>query len=199
MSAGRWQLPSPAASSAPGYWSKRESALEQGWLLADLQQRFGHSLGGVGAPVRSHCELGFTSLGFGRAAATQCATTSAQRRDLGTDGDEVFVASGSFQSATVPADGTRQAAQLYAAWRQASPQIRQRILEQLQLFLKAQGSGEVQPTDASIQHVLRDLEMIAVLARRDYQRLKGATAELQHCNVWIKRRANRCVTSSIAP
>jgi hypothetical protein len=32
---------------------------------------------------------------------------------------------------------SRQAGQLYAAWRQAPPQIRQRLLEQPQLFLRS--------------------------------------------------------------
>jgi ParB family chromosome partitioning protein len=168
------------------HWSKRESALEEGWLLADLQQRFGHTLeqlarqfdrseswvsrrlalvevlpqsvqqqvrsGEISAPVATKYLLPVA-----RFSLQQCRQMAAA------------FAQGKFS--------TRQAGQLYAAWRQASPQIRQRILEQPQLFLKAQAETEVQPADHSIQPVLRDLEKIATLARRANQQLKGATAE----------------------
>jgi hypothetical protein len=66
---------------------------------------------------------------------------------------------------------SRQAGQLYAAWREASPQIRQRLLEQPQLFLKVQ--RETEPAAASpLQELLRDLEMIAAIAHRANRRLR---------------------------
>jgi ParB family transcriptional regulator, chromosome partitioning protein len=170
------------------HWSKRESALEEGWLLADLQQRFGHSLEELASQFDR--SLSWVSC---RLALVELLPESVQQQvRSGEISAQVAtkyllpVARSSLQECRQMATAfarckfsTRQAAQLYAAWRQASPQIRQRILEQPQLFLKAQGGGEVQPTDASIQQVLRDLEMIAALARRANQRLKGATAELQ--------------------
>jgi hypothetical protein len=44
--------------------SRRESALEQGWLLAEMEQRFGYSLEQLAA-FRSELELGIASPGAG--------------------------------------------------------------------------------------------------------------------------------------
>ena len=169
-------------------WSKRESALEEGWLLADLQQRFGY---GVQELARQFDRS--VSWVSRRLALVELLPQSVQQQvRTGEISAQVAmqyllpVARSSLEDGRQMAAAfarckfsTRQAAQLYAAWRQASPQIRQRILEQPQLFLKAQREAKVQPADASIQQVLGDLEMIAALARRANQRLKGATAELE--------------------
>ena len=169
-------------------WSKRESALEEGWLLADLQQRFGD---GVEELARQFDRS--VSWVARRLALVELLPQSVQQQvRTGEISAQVAmkyllpVARSSLADCRQMAAAfarckfsTRQAAQLYAAWRQASPQIRQRILEQPQLFLKAQRQAKVQPADASIQQVLGDLEMIAALARRANQRLKGATAELE--------------------
>jgi hypothetical protein len=60
---------------------------------------------------------------------------------------------------------SRQAGQLYAAWHEASPQIRARLLEQPQLFLKVQREAEAAAA-SSLQELLRDLEMVAASAHR---------------------------------
>ncbi len=169
-------------------WSKRESALEEGWLLADLQQRFGYGLEELARQFDR--SVSWVSR---RLALVELLPQSVQQQvRTGEISSQVAVkyllpvARSSLQDcrqmAAAFAGGkfsTRQAGQLYTAWRQASPQIRQRILEQPQLFLKAQGEAKLQPADHSIQQVLEDLEMIAALARRANQRLKRATAELQ--------------------
>ena len=61
---------------------------------------------------------------------------------------------------------SREAAQLYAAWRDAAPAIRQRILEQPQLYLKAQRQREPDPPADGVAELLRDLEMVAAITRR---------------------------------
>jgi hypothetical protein len=53
---------------------------------------------------------------------------------------------------------TRQAGQLYAAWRDGSPAIRKRILDEPELFFKAQRQVEPQATAASAAQLGRDLE-----------------------------------------
>jgi ParB family transcriptional regulator, chromosome partitioning protein len=170
------------------HWSKRESALEEGWLLADLQQRFGHNLAQLAHQFDR--SVGWISR---RLALVEVLPQSVQQQvRSGEISAQVAtkyllpVAHSSLQDcrqmAAAFARGkftARQAVQLYTAWRQASPQIRQRILQQPQLFLKAQGKTEVQPADHSIQQVRGDLEKIEVLARRANQRLKAATAELE--------------------
>jgi len=169
-------------------WSKRESALEEGWLLADLQHRFGHNLEQL-----AHQFDRSVSWVSRRLALVEVLPQSVQQQvrsgELSAHVATKYllpVARSSLQDCRQMADAfaggkvtTRQAVQLYTAWRQASPQMRQRILQQPLLFLKAQGETEVQPADSSIPQVLGDLEKFATLARRANQRLKGATAELE--------------------
>jgi ParB/RepB/Spo0J family partition protein len=169
-------------------WSQQESALEQGWLLADLHQRFGYDLQELAQ--RFDRSVNWVA---SRLALVELLPQSVQQQvRSGEISAQVAtkyllpVARSSLeqcrQMATVFARckfTTRQAGQLYAAWRQASPQIRQRILEQPQLFLKTQSEAKPPRTSSSIQQVLGDLEMIAAVARRANRRLKVASAELE--------------------
>jgi ParB-like chromosome segregation protein Spo0J len=167
-------------------WSKRESALEQGWRLADLQQRFSYDLDQLAQ--RFDRSVSWVA---SRLALVELLPQSVQQQvRSGEISAQVAtkyllpVARCSLEACRQMATAfarckftTRQAGQLYAAWRQASPQIRQRILEQPQLFLKTQ--SEAAPPPSSIQQVLGDLEMIAAVARRANRRLKAASAELE--------------------
>jgi ParB/RepB/Spo0J family partition protein len=169
-------------------WSPQESALEQGWLLADLQQRFGYDLEELAQRFDRSVKW-VTS----RLAMVELLPQSVQQQvRSGEISAQVAtkyllpVAGSSLEECRQMADAfarckftTRQAGQLYAAWRQASPQIRQRILELPQLFLKTQSQAAPPCTSSPIQQVLGDLEMIAAVARRANRRLKAATAELE--------------------
>jgi ParB/RepB/Spo0J family partition protein len=124
-------------------WSKRESALEQGWLLADLQQRFGYDLEQLAQ--RFDRSVSWVA---SRLALVELLPQSVQQQvRSGEISAQVAtkyllpVARSSLEDCRQMATAftrckfsTRQAAQLYAAWRQASPQIRQRILEQRSCF-----------------------------------------------------------------
>lgn len=171
------------------HWSQRESALEEGWLLADLQQRFGYSLQELAN--RFDRSVSWVS---GRLALVEVLPQSVQQQvRSGEISAQVAtkyllpVARSSLQECRQMAAAfarcqctTRQAGQLYAAWCQASPQIRQRLFEQPQLFLKTQSqAAPPPPADSSIQQVLGDLERIAAIARRANRRLKAATTELE--------------------
>jgi hypothetical protein len=68
---------------------------------------------------------------------------------------------------------TRQAGQLYAAWRGGSPVIRQRLLDEPTLFFKAQRQAEPKTTAAPVGELLRDLEMAAAIVNRATRRLAG--------------------------
>jgi ParB/RepB/Spo0J family partition protein len=167
-------------------WSKRESALEQGWRLADLQQRFGYDLDQLAQ--RFDRSVSWVA---SRLALVELLPQSVQQQvRSGEISAQVAtkyllpVARSSLEECRQMAAAfarckftTRQAGQLYAAWRQASPQIRQRLLEQPQLFLKTQSEAAPPCTSSPIQQVLGDLEMIAAVARRANRRLKAATAE----------------------
>jgi hypothetical protein len=70
---------------------------------------------------------------------------------------------------------TRQAGQWYAAWRDGSPLVRQRLLDQPELFFKAQRQAEPKAPAAGAG-LLRDLEMAAAIVNRAQRRLAGAGA-----------------------
>src|SRR5215831_10020938 len=74
---------------------------------------------------------------------------------------------------------SREAGQLYAAWREAAPAIRQRILQEPQLFLKAQRQREADPPPADgVAALMRDLDIAVAIIRRANRRLAGATVEV---------------------
>jgi hypothetical protein len=71
---------------------------------------------------------------------------------------------------------TREAGQLYAAWRKASPPIRKRILDAPDLFFKTQRQAHEKAATGTGAELLRDLEMIAAIVNRAQRRLTGAAA-----------------------
>src|SRR3954452_22669637 len=71
---------------------------------------------------------------------------------------------------------TREAGQLYAAWRRGSPAIRKRILDDPELFFKAQRQVQEKPPPGTGAELLRDLEMVVAIVSRAQRRLAGAAA-----------------------
>ncbi|PYY12515.1 MAG: hypothetical protein DMG69_01045 [Acidobacteria bacterium] len=169
-------------------WSPRESALEEGWLLAELEQRFGYSLEDLARQFDR--SVSWVSR---RLALVELLPESVQQQvRAGEISAQVAmkylvpVARSSLEECRALAAAlarhqftSRQAGQLYAAWREASPKIRQRIVEQPELFLKVQRQAEPQEASSAIEGLLRDLEMIAALARRANRRLRNAPAEVE--------------------
>src|SRR3981081_2623884 len=125
--------------------SERETALEQGWLLAKLEQRFGYGLDELAR--RFDRSVSWVSR---RLALVELLPDSVQQQvRTGEISAQVAmkylvpVARGSREGGQQVAPAfarhklsSRQAGQLYAAWREASPPIRSRLLEQPQLLLK---------------------------------------------------------------
>src|SRR5437870_13283684 len=71
---------------------------------------------------------------------------------------------------------TREAGQLYGAWRRSSPAIRKRILDDPELFFKTQRQAQEKAPAGTGAELLRDLEMMAAIVNRAYRRLAGAAA-----------------------
>ena len=70
---------------------------------------------------------------------------------------------------------SRQAGQLYAAWRNGSAAIRKRILDAPDLFFKTQRQAEPKAqAPAGAPELLRDLEMVVAIVNRAHRRLAGA-------------------------
>ena len=136
-------------------FSEHETALEQGWLLAEMEQRFGYGLDELArrfdrsvswvsrrlalvellpeaiqqqvreGKISAHVAMKFL-VPVARISLEDCQRMAAAFAQHHCD--------------------TRQAGQLYAAWRDGSPVIRQRILDEPELFFKAQRQAEPKAT-----------------------------------------------------
>jgi hypothetical protein len=71
---------------------------------------------------------------------------------------------------------TREAGQMYAAWRKGSPAVRKRILDDPELFFKTQRQAQEKAPTGTGAELLRDLEMVVAIVTRAQRRLAGAAA-----------------------
>jgi len=164
-------------------FSEQETALEHGWLLAEMEQRFGYGLAelarrfdrsvswvsrrlalvellpeGIQQQVRegkisAHVAMKYL-VPVARVSLEDCQRMAAIFTQRHCD--------------------TRQAGQLYASWRQGSRAIRQRILAEPELFCKA---PQVEPkATAPGVALLHDLQIVAAIVHRAARRLAGAAA-----------------------
>jgi ParB family chromosome partitioning protein len=171
-------------------FSPHETALEQAWLLVELEQRYGY--GQEELARRFDRSLSWVSR---RLALVDLLPEALQQQvregQLSAHVAMKFlvpVARVSLDDcqrmAAVFAQhhcNTRQAGQLYAAWRDGSPLTRQRLLDQPDLFFKTQPPAEPQVPPAGAAALQRDLEMAAALLSRARRRLAGGgAAEMDH-------------------
>jgi ParB/RepB/Spo0J family partition protein len=164
--------------------SEHETALEVGWLLAELEQRFGYSLDELAR--RFDRSVSWVSR---RLALVEVLPEAIQQQVReGQIPAQVAlkflvpVARVSLEDcqrmAAIFAQhhcDTRAAGQLYAAWRQGPAAIRKRLLDAPELFFKTQRQ-ETKPATQAAAEVLRDLEMVAAIVNRTHRRLAGAAA-----------------------
>jgi ParB/RepB/Spo0J family partition protein len=156
------------------------TALEQGWLLHELSARFALSLDDLGRrfarsaswvsrrlalveelpeAIQEHVRRGALPahaamkhlVPLARANATAC---------------ERLVAAIAGKGLT-----NRQVGQLYAAWREGLPAIRERVLTAPLLFIKARQAVGAVPEDEG-RALMDDLDMLAAVARRARRRLR---------------------------
>jgi ParB/RepB/Spo0J family partition protein len=185
--------------------SEGSSALEQGWLLAELEHRFGYSLDELARQfdrsaswvsrrlalvellpdsVQQQIRLGKITphvamkylVPVARANVEHCQRMAAA------------IASHKFSS--------REAGELYAAWRDTSPGMRTRILEEPALFLKARRAIHKQEskTESPVAALLKDLEMIPAIASRAGQRWRQTASVMDGTDI---DRARHCVANAL--
>jgi ParB family chromosome partitioning protein len=163
--------------------SEHETALEQGWLLAELEQRFGYGLDELAR--RFDRSVSWVSRRLALVEALPEAIQQQVREGkIPAQVAMKFLVPAARQSledcqrmAAIFAQhhcDTREAGRLYAAWRQGSPAIRKRILDESELFFKAQ-RREVKPSTTAAE-LLRDLELVAAIINRAQRRLAGAAS-----------------------
>jgi ParB family transcriptional regulator, chromosome partitioning protein len=168
-------------------FAAHETALEQGWLLAELEKHFGYSLDDLArrfdrsvswvsrrlalvdllpealqqqvrdGQISAHVAMKFLAP-VARVSLEDCQQMAAAFAQLHCN--------------------TRQAAQLYAAWRDGSRKTRERILQQPELFLKVQRQEETKPPPAEADELFSDLEMMAAIVNRVNRRLASAAPDL---------------------
>jgi ParB/RepB/Spo0J family partition protein len=161
---------------------EQETALEQGWLLQELEQRFGYSL----EDLARRFDRSVSWVSRRLALVEQLPETVQQRVRAGEISAHVAmkylapVARANPNDCQRMAEGfskhrfsSRQAGELYAAWRDASASIRQRILDSPELFLKAHQQVSPQPSSPA-DELLRDLTMIVAITNRASRRLARA-------------------------
>ena len=173
--------------------SEHETALEVGWLLAELEQRFGYNLEELAR--RFDRSMSWVSR---RLALVEVLPQAIQQQvregKILAQVALKFLVPVARQSledcqrmAAIFAQhhcDTREAGQLYAAWRRGSPAIRKRILDDPELFFKAQRQAQEKAPAGTGAELLRDLEMMAAIVNRAQRRLAGAAAvdlDLQQC------------------
>ena len=176
--------------------SEPETALEQGWLLSEMEERLNYSIDELARRFdRSRSWVAR------RLALVETLPEAIQRQVR-----EGKIAARIAMRYLVPvarADGgqcqqmaaafakqpwtTRQAAQLYSAWREATPLARERILASPELFLKTQ-----QPAIAAEPTLARDLAMITSIAERALKRL-----DEQALNAKQREQAQRKIQQTI--
>jgi ParB/RepB/Spo0J family partition protein len=165
--------------------SEHETALEVGWLLAELEQRFGYGLEELAR--RFDRSVSWVSR---RLALVEVLPEAIQQQVReGKVAAQVAlkflvpVARQSLKDCRRLAAifiqyrcDTREAGLLYAAWRKGTPATRMRILEAPELFFKTQRQAQQKAPPGPGAELLRDLEIVAAVVSRAQRRLAGAAA-----------------------
>ena len=78
---------------------------------------------------------------------------------------------------------SREAGELYAAWLDTSPEMRNRILQQAALFLNARREINKQKPDTEATVMLWDLEMVSAIANRAGQRWRQTATLINEADI----------------
>src|SRR5712691_2651316 len=186
-------------------FSEAETALEQGWLLQELERRFGYSL----EDLARRFDRSVSWVSRRLALVEQLPQTVQQRIRAGEISAHVAmkylapVARANLNDCQRMADAfskyrfsSRQAGELYAAWRDASTSIRQRILDSPKLFLKVQQQIEPQPSSVA-EELLRDLTMVLAITNRAGRRLARAAPLMGRAEFESARRKIECAVRDL--
>jgi ParB/RepB/Spo0J family partition protein len=167
-------------------FSPQESALEQGWLLAEMEQHFGYGLDELARRFDRS-----TSWVSRRIALVELLPEAIQQQVREGKLTAQVAMKYLVPVARISADdctrmaaafvaqrcNTRQAGQLYTAWRQGTRAVRERILAEPELFLKTQRQAAA-TRPAAVEQVERDLDMVIAILRRTGRRLAEALPEM---------------------
>jgi ParB family transcriptional regulator, chromosome partitioning protein len=165
--------------------SEHETALEVGWLLAELERRFGYGLDELARRFDRSVSWVSRRLALVEVLPEAIQQQVREGKILAQVALKflVPVARQSLEDcqrmAAIFAQHhceTREAGQLYGAWRKGSPAIRKRILDDPELFFKTQRQAQEKAPTGTGAELLRDLEMVVAIVNRAQRRLAGAAA-----------------------
>src|SRR5437868_8623760 len=165
--------------------SEHETALEVGWLLAELERRFGYGLDELARRFDRSASWVSRRLALVEVLPERIQQQVREGKILAQMAIKflVPVARQSLEDcqrmAAIFAQhhcDTREAGQLYGAWRKGSPAIRKRILDDPELFFKTQRQAQEKAAPGTVAELLRDLEMVVAIVNRAQRRLAGAAA-----------------------
>ncbi len=183
--------------------SEQETALEQGWLLQELEQCFGYGLEELArrfdrsvswvsrrlALVELLPEAIQQQVREGKISAHVAMKFLVPMARIDLEDCQRMAAIFAEQRCD-----SRQAGQLYAAWRDGTAAIRKRILEAPDLFLKAQRQTEPKAAAApDVSELFRDLETVVAIVNRAHRRLAGAAVgemEATQCEAVLRQAAH---------
>jgi ParB/RepB/Spo0J family partition protein len=163
--------------------SEHETALEVVWLLAELERRFDYGLDELARRFDRSVSWVSRRLALVEVLPEAIQQQVREGKVLAQVALKflVPVARQSLQDcqrmAAIFAQhhcDTRAAGQLYGAWRKGSPAIRQRMLDDPELFFKTQRQAQEKAPAGTGAELLRDLEMVVAIVNRAQRRLTGA-------------------------
>jgi len=157
-----------------------ETALEQGWMLAELEERFGYSLDELArrfdrsvswvsrrlALIELLPEAVQQQVREGKIAAHIAMKVLVPVARMNLDACRQMAEAFARHKFT-----TREAVALYAAWRDASASIRARILQQPELFLKVRQHVQPAVDNHDAAQLMRDLDMVTAIVNRALRRM----------------------------
>jgi ParB family transcriptional regulator, chromosome partitioning protein len=165
--------------------SEHETALEVGWLLAELEQRFSYGLDELARRFDRSVSWVSRRLALVEVLPETIQQQVREGKILAQVALKylVPVARQSLadcqRMAAIFAQyhcEAREADQLYAAWRKGSPAVRKRILDDPELFFKTQRQAQEKALAGTGAELLRDLEMVMAIVNRAQRRLAGDAA-----------------------
>jgi ParB/RepB/Spo0J family partition protein len=186
-------------------FSEQETALEQGWLLQELERRFGYNLDDLAR--RFDRSVSWVSRRL--ALVEQLPESVQQRVRAGEISAHVAMKYLAPVARANPSDcqrmaaafskyrfSSRQASELYTVWRDASASIRQRILDSPELFLKAH--QQVSPQrESPADELLRDLTMVLAITNRASRRLARAAPLMGNAEFENAQRKIECAVRDL--
>ena len=164
--------------------SEHETALEVGWLLEELERRFDYGLDELARRFDRSVSWVSRRLALAEVLPEAIQQQVREGKILAQVAMKflVPVARQGLEDCQRMAAifgehhcDTRQAGQLYAAWRKGSSAVRKRILDDPELFFKTQRQAQEKAAGTGAE-LLRDLEMVVAIVSRAQRRLAGAAA-----------------------